>query len=134
MKHALVNGQLTPATPDAPVLATCPNCGDQVKLRNRQGTYFWRHVELPREGCPPPQSNLWTRRVGDFVVELHFAGPEGHHLKLRSLSAGEAGERSGLVVGLGEVRPLSEALLEAVAEADHLLYDLEEAEEDTAKT
>jgi hypothetical protein len=58
MKHALVNGQLTPATLDAPVMATCPGCGAQVKLRNRQGTYFWRHVELPRNGChlPNPES------------------------------------------------------------------------------
>ena len=53
MKHALVDDQLTPATPDAPVMATCPGCGGQVKLRQRQGTYFWRHVELPREGCRP---------------------------------------------------------------------------------
>lgn len=45
MKHALVDGQLTPAT--------CPGCGSQVKLRQRQGTYFWRHVELPRGGCQP---------------------------------------------------------------------------------
>jgi len=51
MKHALVNGQLTLATPDAPATATCPNCSGLVKLRHRQGTYFWRHVELPREGC-----------------------------------------------------------------------------------
>jgi len=53
MKHALVNGQLTPATPQAPAMATCPNCGGPVKLRNRQGTCFWRHVELPRGGCNP---------------------------------------------------------------------------------
>jgi hypothetical protein len=53
VKQALVNGQLTPATSDAPAMATCPGCGGQVKLRNRQGTYFWRHVELPREGCRP---------------------------------------------------------------------------------
>ena len=53
MKHALVNDQLTPATPDAPAMATCLNCGGLVKLRNRQGTYFWRHVELPCGGCNP---------------------------------------------------------------------------------
>ena len=53
VKHALVNGQLTSAIPDAPATATCPGCGDQVKLRQRQGTYFWRHVELPFGGCHP---------------------------------------------------------------------------------
>jgi len=53
MKLALVNGQLTPATAYAPAMATCPGCGGQVKLRNRQGTYFWRHVELPLSGCHP---------------------------------------------------------------------------------
>lgn len=58
MKQALVNGQLTLATPDAPMVATCPGCGVQVKLRNRQGTYFWRHVELPRGGCNPLTSEL----------------------------------------------------------------------------
>lgn len=54
MKHALVNGQLTRATPDAPATASCPHCGGLVKLRNRQGTLFWRHVQLPRGGCRPP--------------------------------------------------------------------------------
>jgi len=53
VKHALVNGQLILATPDAPAMATCPNCGGPVKLRNRQGTCFWRHVQLPRGGCHP---------------------------------------------------------------------------------
>jgi hypothetical protein len=125
MKRALVNSQLIPATPDAPVVATCPNCGGQVKLRNRQGTYFWRHVELPRDGCPPTQSNRWTRRVGDFVVELHFAGPEGHHLKLRSLIAEGASGTSGLVVGLGEVRAVAGALFEAAAEGEQLAQDLD---------
>lgn len=51
MKHALVNGQLSPATPDAPAMGPCPGCGGPVKLRNRQGTCFWRHVQLPRGGC-----------------------------------------------------------------------------------
>ena len=121
VKHALVNGQLTPATPNAPAMTTCPNCGGLVKLRNRQGTYFWRHVQLPRDGCHPPNPESvvtgdnrkrWTRRVGDFVVELHLDAPGGHHLKLRSLSAEEAGEPSGLVIDLGEVRPLVAALLD----------------------
>ncbi len=127
MKHALVNGQLTPATSDAPAMATCPNCGGHVKLRKRRGTYFWRHVELPRDGCRPPNPESvvtgddrkrWARRVGDLIVELHLDAPEGHHLKLRSLSAEEAGGSSGLVIGLGEVRPLAEALLDAAAEGE----------------
>jgi hypothetical protein len=102
MKHALVNGQLMPATPDAPAMATCPGCGGQVKLLNRQGTYFWRHVEFPREGCPPAQSNRWMRQVGDIVVELRLDESEGHRLELRGLSAREEG--AGLVIELGEVR------------------------------
>ena len=72
MKHALVNGQLTPATPDAPAMATCPNCGGPVKLRKRRGTYFWRHVELPRGGCRPlnPESVV----AGDDVVSAGRVG------------------------------------------------------------
>jgi len=72
MKHALVNGQLTPATPDAPAMATCPNCGGPVKLRNRQGTFFWRHVQLPRGGCNPP--NPEQAVTGDDVVNAGRAG------------------------------------------------------------
>jgi hypothetical protein len=101
MKHALVDGQLTPATSDAPVMATCPACGGQVKLRSRQGTFFWRHVELPLSGCQPvntgsavagDESKHWTRRVGDFVIELHLDESEGYRLELRSLSEEEGGE------------------------------------------
>ena len=133
MKHALVNGKLTPATPDAPAMATCPNCGGQVKLRRRRGTCFWRHVELPREGCRPPNPESvvtgddrkrWTRRVGDLLIELHLDAPGGHHLKLRSLSAEKADGSSGLVIGLGEVRPVAAALLDAVAEAERLIHRL----------
>lgn len=51
MKRALVNDRLTPATPDAPALAACPRCRSVVKLRRRQGTFFWQHVRLPRGGC-----------------------------------------------------------------------------------
>ena len=129
VKHALVNGQLTPATPDAPTMATCPGCGGQVRLRNRLWTYFWRHVELPREGCYPasPGSVVrgddrkrWARRVGDLVVELYLDTPDRHHLKLSSMSTEKTGGSSGLVIGLGEVRPLAEALLDAAAEADRL--------------
>jgi len=66
VKHALVNDQLTPATPDAPAMATCPNCGGHVKLRNRQGTYFWRHVQLPRGGCRPQNRESVVRGDDDL--------------------------------------------------------------------
>jgi hypothetical protein len=45
MQHALVDGQLITAAPDAPATAACPHCGGTVALRARQGTYFWRHVQ-----------------------------------------------------------------------------------------
>lgn len=133
MKHALVNGKLIPATSDAPAMATCPNCGGQVKLRRRRGTYFWRHVELPREGCRPPDlesvvtgddRKRWARRVGDLIIELHLDAPGGHHLKLRSLSKEKADGSSGLVIDLGGVRPLVSALLDAAAEAERLAQGL----------
>ncbi len=69
MKHALVNDQLTPATPDAPTMATCPGCGGQVKLRNRQGTCFWRHLELPREGCQPVNPESAVRAEADRLTQ-----------------------------------------------------------------
>ena len=134
MKHALVNGQLTPATPDGPAMASCPKCGGQVKLRKRRGTYFWRHVELPLSGCHPPNPESvvtgddrkrWTRRVGDLIVELHLDAPDEYHLELRSLSAEKADGSSGLVIGLGEVRPVAAALLDAVAEAERLIQGLD---------
>jgi hypothetical protein len=133
MKHALVNGQLTPATSDAPAMATCPNCGGHVKLRNRRGTCFWRHVELPRDGCQPPNPESvvtgddrkrWTRRVGDLLIELHLDAPVGHHLKLRSLSKEKADGSSGLVIGLKEARPLAAVLLDAADEAGRSTQEL----------
>jgi len=123
MKQALVDGQLTPATPDARPTATCPHCGGVVKLRSRQGTYFWRHVELPRAGCHPPKSESvrtgvknhihWVRRVGDLVVELSLGAPEGPHLRLRSLSGEAAGDPPELAINPEVVRLLATALLEA---------------------
>jgi hypothetical protein len=62
MKHALVNGQLIQATPNAPSTAICPHCGGVVTLRVRQGTWFWRHEQRPRGGCPPLQMESGTRR------------------------------------------------------------------------
>lgn len=134
MKHALVDGQLIPATPHAPAMAVCPNCGGLVALRNRQGTHFWRHVQLPRDGCRPPNPESvvtgdddlkrWTRRVGDLLIELFLDAPEGPHLKLRSLSAEKAGEPTELVIPLREVRPLAAALLDAAAVAGRSAQDL----------
>lgn len=127
MKHALVNGQLVPATSNAPQTATCPHCGSPVKLRNRQGTHFWRHVQLPLSGCPLPSSesvgtgddhDRWMRQVGDWIIELHLDPPDGCHLKLRRLSAEGADEPSELTLSPEEVRPLAEALLDAAAELD----------------
>jgi hypothetical protein len=37
--------------PDTPAAALCPDCKQPVKLRKRQGTYHWRHVRVPRNGC-----------------------------------------------------------------------------------
>ena len=128
MKQALVNDRLTSAARDAPLTATCPDCGGIVKLRSRQGTYFWRHVELPLEGCPPSSHRRttkgegdatanhrrpWVRRVGDLVIELHPGEP---HLRLRSLSAENTGGPAGLTIAPGEARSLAAALLDAAAE------------------
>jgi len=128
MKQALVNERLTPAARDAPLRAMCPDCGGIVKLRSRQGTYFWRHVELPLEGCPPSSprrttkgegdatandGQLWMRQVGDLVIELHPGEP---HLRLRSLSAEKTGDPAELTIAPAEARSLAAALLDAAAE------------------
>ena len=57
--------------------------------------------------------------MGDLLIELHLDVPEGHHLRLRSMSAEEAGEPSGLVIDLGEVRPLAAAEAERLAPHSH---------------
>ena len=120
MKQALVNGKLVAAAPDAPATATCPHCAGIVKLRNRQDTCFWRHVHLPRGGCPPLSLNddveHRVRRVGDFIIELHLDAPDGYHLKLRNLNAREAGGLLELVIHMGEVRALAAALLDPGSE------------------
>ncbi len=124
MQHALVNNQLTPAAPGAPATAACPHCGGLVALRARKGTHFWRHVELPREGCPPPNPGpeagddpaLQTRRVGDFIIEGDLRASCGPSLRLRSLSAEGAGEPSELAIPLRQARHLAAALLDAAAE------------------
>jgi hypothetical protein len=62
MKNAVVKGQLTRAAADAPADARCPDCGEAVELRNRQGTYFWRHVRLVRADCSPEEKPpVWRR-------------------------------------------------------------------------
>lgn len=133
MRHALVNGQLTLANPAAPATAACPSCGGPVELRNRQGTYFWRHVQLPRGGCRPQPASApapvlsaveddavivdsrqrHVRQVGDLVIELHPGDDDayGRHLKLRRL-----GLPSEMIVRLSEARLLAWTLLEAVAD------------------
>ena len=89
---------------------------------------------MRESGCHPPNPESvvtgddrkrWTRRVGDLIVELHLDAPEGHHLKLRSLSKEKADGSSGLVIGLGEVRPVAAALLDAAAEGERLTQDLD---------
>lgn len=116
MQRALVNGQLIPAAPDAPTTAACPNCGSTVALRVRKDTFFWRHVQLPRDGCPPPNPERRARRVSDFIIEGYPGTPGGPSLRLRSLGAEGAGEPTDLVIPLREVRPLAMALLDAAAE------------------
>jgi hypothetical protein len=135
MKNALVNNQLTPASSDAPPSAVCPYCGNIVELRNRSGTFFWRHRQLPIGGCPsnqPLQSSVTQendaivtssphppkRQVDSFIIELHTEGSDGngHHLKLCRLSAEANGEPTGIVIYVSEVRPLTRALLDALAD------------------
>jgi hypothetical protein len=131
MKQALVKDQLTPAAPGAPPTAICADCGGLVKLRTRKGTYFWRHAELPRAGCPPSNPEQvatgegsampgdrgrWVRRVGDLAVELHLDAPEGPYFKLQSLRTGQTGDPPELTVNPEEVHELAAALLEAAQE------------------
>ncbi len=52
MKTAHVNDTPTPATPGAPSTADCPRCGHQVRLRQRLGTWFWRHQRGAPLDCP----------------------------------------------------------------------------------
>jgi hypothetical protein len=51
MQVALINDMLTPATPDAPPTAACPRCGHPVDLRQRLGTWFWRHQRGAPASC-----------------------------------------------------------------------------------
>lgn len=132
MKNALLDDQLVLATPDAPATATCPHCGGAVKLRSRQGTWFWRHVRRPIGGCRPQQTRepepgqadaivntrdrvRWTRQIGDLIIELQ-PGHGGHHLTLRSPGVEMDGRPVELVVHLAHVRSLARALLDAAAD------------------
>jgi hypothetical protein len=87
-------------------MTICPDCGGLVMLRSWQGTYLWRHVELPRDGCHPSNHESvatgegdattdngehWICLVGDFIIEPHLDAPERSHLKLHSQSAEERG-------------------------------------------
>jgi hypothetical protein len=57
MRKAMVDGQLVPASPEAPTVATCPACGGEVKKRKRRRTgrevtWFWRHRAGVGDECP----------------------------------------------------------------------------------
>ena len=120
MKQALVDGKFIIAAPDAPATAVCPHCAGIVKLRNRQDTCFWRHVELPRGGCPPSSLNdnveHRVRQVGDFIIELYLDAPDGPHLKLRRQGVEKTNDLPELRIELGEAHSLATALLDAEAE------------------
>jgi hypothetical protein len=139
MKQALVDDQLVVAAAGAPATAICPRCEGVVELRDRQGTYFWRHVKLPQGGCEPQRAAVPdpaqvtmvtgdgvavnvperpSRQVGAFVIELYpdEGGAYGRHLKLRNPSAEEVGEPSGMVIYPSEVRLLAKTLIDAAAD------------------
>jgi hypothetical protein len=52
MKEATINGQLTPANPNAPQTGTCPHCGHPVTLRHRGKNWHWRHQPGAPTTCP----------------------------------------------------------------------------------
>ena len=56
MKHALDNGKLIEAGPDAPKRAVCPHCGAEVTLHRRRKyrgeVWYWRHVRGAPRRCP----------------------------------------------------------------------------------
>jgi hypothetical protein len=51
MKTALINDQLIAANPDAPNTAACPYCRHPVILRQRFGTWYWRHQRGTPADC-----------------------------------------------------------------------------------
>ena len=59
MRQALVNDQLTPASPDAPATAVCPGCGHPVDLRRREATWFWRHKTGAPKDCLAKRDKGW---------------------------------------------------------------------------
>ncbi len=57
MKKARVNGKVVAASPDAPEIGFCPDCGGRVKIRHRTNmdgavTYFYRHMRGEGKNCP----------------------------------------------------------------------------------
>ena len=57
MKEARVKGKLVVAGPDAPDVATCPECGTDLQKRRRtcmdgSVTYFYRHKRGTGKDCP----------------------------------------------------------------------------------
>jgi site-specific DNA recombinase len=96
MKHALIDGKPSPACPDAPSTASCPNCGGAVELSSRAGTHFWRHKQRQKGGCPPKRaagSHPWIRQLGDFIIvsgkEREEIGRRSREGKVRAAEQGE---------------------------------------------
>jgi hypothetical protein len=57
MQDARVNGRVVIAAPEAPDVATCPECGAEVRKRQRRRmdksvTYFYRHRRGQGKDCP----------------------------------------------------------------------------------
>lgn len=69
MKYALnANGELVPATADAPAEGTCPACGEVVTLRTHKRmngqtpSYYWRHRKAPPY-CPHKSRPTFARSL-----------------------------------------------------------------------
>jgi hypothetical protein len=57
MKDAQHNGKLIPASATSPDVATCPDCGGEVRKRKRRRsgktvTWFYRHRQGTGGDCP----------------------------------------------------------------------------------
>ena len=56
MRDAMKDGRLVVAGPDAPDVATCPDCGHEVHRRSRKTmdktiTWFYRHAAGASKNC-----------------------------------------------------------------------------------
>jgi hypothetical protein len=57
MREAKMGNRLVVAGPDAPEVATCPDCGGEVHKRKRRTmdkstTWYYRHKRGQGKGCP----------------------------------------------------------------------------------